>query len=147
MLQRERVELLFAAPIATLQRQEPGVVVRLEDGRSLHADLVIGADGARSKVRESADIESKKWTYGQSALVTHLRPEKAHCNTAWQRFLSKGPLGMLPLHDGRISVVWSTTDEQAQWAMQATDEALAEALTAASDHVLGSLAAAGAAVA
>jgi 2-octaprenylphenol hydroxylase len=143
VLQRESVELLFASPIAALQLQEPGVLVRLEDGRALHADLVIGADGAHSIVRESADIESTQWAYGQSAFVTHLRPEKAHCNTAWQRFLSKGPLGMLPLHDGRVSVVWSTTDEQAQWAMQATDEALGEALTAASDHVLGKLAIAG----
>ena len=108
VLQRESVELLFASPIATLQPQQPGVLVRLEDGRTLHADLVIGADGARSKVRESAEIESEEWVYGQSAFVTHLRPEKAHCNTAWQRFLSKGPLGMLPLYDGRISVVWST---------------------------------------
>ena len=144
VLQRARVEVLFASPIAALQLQQPGVLVRLEDGRTLQADLVIGADGARSKVRESADIESEKWAYGQSAFVTHLRPERPHCNTAWQRFLRKGPLGMLPLYDGRISVVWSTTDEQAQWAMQASDEALAQALTAASDHVLGKLTVAGA---
>jgi 2-octaprenylphenol hydroxylase len=143
VLQRESVELLFDSPIAALQRQESGELVRLDDGRTLHADLVIGADGVRSLVRESAGIESTQWAYGQSAFVTHLRPEKAHCNTAWQRFLSKGPLGMLPLYDGRISVVWSTTDEQAEWAMQATDEALGNALAAASDYVLGNLTVAG----
>ena len=143
VLQRESIELLFESPIAALQAQNSGQQVQLEDGRKLHADLVIGADGARSLVRESAGIETREWAYGQSAFVTHLQPEKSHCNTAWQRFLSNGPLGMLPLADGRISVVWSTTEEQAQWAMAATDESLGQALSAASDHVLGNLTVAG----
>ncbi len=143
VLQRESIELMFESPIASLQAQGSGQQVQLEDGRSLHADLVIGADGARSLVRESAGIETQEWAYGQSAFVTHLHAEKPHCNTAWQRFLSDGPLGMLPLNDGRISVVWSTTDEQARWAMAATDEALGKALSEASDHVLGNLTVAG----
>jgi len=143
VLQRENIELLFESPIAALQAQNSGQQVQLDDGRKLNADLVIGADGARSLVRENAGIETQEWAYGQSAFVTHLQPEKAHCNTAWQRFLSNGPLGMLPLADGRISVVWSTTDEQAQWAMAATDESLGQALSEASDHVLGNLTVAG----
>ena len=143
VLQRESIELLFESPIAALQAQNSGQQVQLEDGRKLHADLVIGADGARSLVRESAGIETREWAYGQSAFVTHLQPEKSHGNTAWQRFLSNGPLGMLPLADGRISVVWSTTEEEAQWAMAATDESLGQALSAASDHVLGNLTVAG----
>jgi 2-octaprenylphenol hydroxylase len=143
VLQRESIELLFESPITALHAQASGQEVQLEDGRSLHADLVIGADGARSLVRECAAIETQEWAYGQSAFVTHLQPERSHCNTAWQRFLSSGPLGMLPLSDGRISVVWSTTDEQAKWAMAATDKALGKALGEASDHVLGDLTVAG----
>lgn len=143
VLRHEKVELLFESPIAALHAQDSGQLVQLDDGRTLGADLVIGADGTRSRIRESAGIETREWAYGQSAFVTHLRPERAHCNTAWQRFLSNGPLGMLPLGDGRISVVWSTTDEQAGWAMAATDAALGRALSEASDHVLGKLTVAG----
>ncbi len=143
VIQKESIELLFESPFAAVQAQESGQLVQLEDGRTLHADLVIGADGARSLVRESAGIETQEWAYGQSAFVTHLHPERSHCNTAWQRFLNNGPLGMLPLGDGRISVVWSTTDEQAQWAMQTTDETLGKALSEASDHVMGDLTVAG----
>ncbi len=143
VLQQENIELLFESPIASLQAQAAGQQVRLADGRSLHADLVIGADGARSLVRDCAGIETQDWEYGQAAFVTHLQPERPHCNTAWQRFLGTGPLGMLPLADGRISVVWSTTEEQAQWALAATDEALGIALSEASDQVLGNLAVAG----
>jgi 2-octaprenylphenol hydroxylase len=50
---------------------------------------------------------------------------------------------MLPLADGRISVVWSTTHETARQAMSASDDELGRMLTEASDHVLGELVVAG----
>lgn len=107
------------------------------------ADLVVGADGARSVVRELAGIKTNRWPYQQTAVVTHLTTEIPHSATAWQRFLRSGPLGMLPLADGRISVVWSTTPEQAQRAMEVTDDELGLMLTAASDAALGQLKVAG----
>lgn len=107
------------------------------------ADLVVAADGARSFVRELAGIETKKWPYEQTAVVTHLKTERDHESTAWQRFLRTGPLGMLPLADGRISVVWSTTPDIAQQAMDAPDEGLGRMLTDASDGVMGKLTVAG----
>ncbi len=107
------------------------------------ADLVVGADGARSMVRELAGIKTNVWPYEQTAVVTHLAPQDAHNATAWQRFLRDGPLGMLPLADGRISVVWSTTPEAAAAALAATDDELGEMLTIASDGVLGALTVAG----
>jgi 2-octaprenylphenol hydroxylase len=107
------------------------------------ADLVVAADGARSFVRELAGIETNIWPYEQTALVTHLQTERQHHATAWQRFLKNGPLGMLPLADGRISVVWSTTPDEAQAALAATDGDLGRMLTEASAGVLGKLTAAG----
>ena len=107
------------------------------------ADLVIAADGARSIVRDLANIETKVWPYQQTALVTHLEAEQAHNATACQRFLRDGPLGMLPLSDGRISVVWSTLPETAKRSLELDDNALGELLTTASDGVLGELTVAG----
>jgi len=110
---------------------------------SLEADLVIGADGARSFVRDSAGIKTRDFPYGQTAFVTHLQPERPHLNTAWQRFMQDGPLGMLPLGDGRISVVWSIHDVLAERIIDANDEELGEILSEASDYVLGDLTVAG----
>lgn len=107
------------------------------------ADLVVGADGARSKVRDLAGIKTNRWPYQQTALVTHLETEYPHAATAWQRFMKQGPLGMLPLADGRISVVWSTTPEIAEHALQASDEELGHMLSEASDGVLGAMTVAG----
>jgi len=106
---------------------------------SLKADLVIGADGARSFVREKAGIETRDFPYDQMAFVTHLAPEIAHGRAAQQRFTQDGPLGMLPLADGRISVVWSIHDVLAERVQDASDEELGEILTEASDYVLGQL--------
>ena len=107
------------------------------------ADLVIGADGARSFVREHFGITAREFPYGQTAVVTHVQPERPHQKTALQRFTQQGPLGMLPLADGRISVVWSIADQLADEARDATDEDLGAMLTAASDYVLGTLDVAG----
>jgi 2-octaprenylphenol hydroxylase len=107
------------------------------------ADLVIAADGARSQIRELAGISVKRWPYDQTAVVTHLQPEKNHRRTALQRFLRDGPLGMLPLNDGRVSVVWSTTPQRAGQALRASDAELGRVLSDASDHVLGKLEVAG----
>ena len=136
-------DLRFEARIGALRRKARQFHIELEDGETLAADLVIGADGARSFVRSAAGIETDEWPYEQTAFVTHLRPEKPHNATAWQRFLRTGPLGVLPLADGRVSVVWSTSPEQAQAALDADDEVTGRMLSDASDHVLGNLRVAG----
>ncbi len=129
----------FSSPIRSLRQVGRRYRLELEDDRKLLADLVIGADGARSFVRGAVGIETRTWPYGQSAFVTHLRPERSHEATAWQRFLADGPLGILPLADGRVSVVWSTTPEQAERALEARDDDLGRMLSAASGYALGEL--------
>ena len=143
VLDRTDVSLRFDAPIQAIDSNGRSYRLRLEDGRELEADLLVGADGARSFVRESAGIAVMRRPYAQTAFVTHLQPQQPHGATARQRFLEDGPLGMLPLADGRISVVWSTTPEIARQAMNADEAELGALLTEASDEVLGELTAAG----
>ena len=143
VLDRTDVSLRFDAPIQAIDGNGQSYRLWLEDGRELEADLLVGADGARSFVRESAGIAVMRRPYAQTAFVTHLQPQQPHGATARQRFLEDGPLGMLPLADGRISVVWSTTPEIARQAMNADEAELGALLTEASDEVLGELTAAG----
>jgi ubiquinone biosynthesis UbiH/UbiF/VisC/COQ6 family hydroxylase len=130
--------LTGVAPVA-LERTADEIRVRLDNGDVLPARLLVGADGAASWVRDSAGLQSRHWGYGQRGLVTHALPEHAHQETAWQHFLPRGPLALLPLADGRVSVVWSCPDERAMELMTGGAEALGDALTAASDAVLGRL--------
>ncbi|MCP5091299.1 MAG: UbiH/UbiF/VisC/COQ6 family ubiquinone biosynthesis hydroxylase [Gammaproteobacteria bacterium] len=138
-LDRSKVELRFSSPIRSLRQAGRRYTVNVEGGENHAADLVVGADGASSFVRTAAGIETRKWPYNQSAFVTHLSSEQSHQATAWQRFLRGGPLGLLPLADGRVSVVWSASPEVVSRALKASDEGLGRMLTEASDFVLGKL--------
>lgn len=142
-LEDRQIEALFDAPMRSLKRDGNGYAVELDDGRRLAAELVIAADGARSPIRDALGIPLTETQYAQTALVTHLRPQRSHEHTAWQRFLRSGPLGILPLADGRVSVVWSTSPQAAEAAAAMSDTALSARLTEVSDGVLGELQVAG----
>lgn len=133
----------YSTSIRSVNRKADRFSVNLSDGRLIEADLVVGADGGASFVRKQSGITVKGWQYQQSAFVTHLHSEQHHRNTAWQRFLRSGPVALLPLADDRVSMVWSTTPEEAAEAMDLSDEALSERLTAITDNVLGKLTPAG----
>ena len=78
-LDRTDATLKFESPIRALHRTARNYELKLESGESLTADLVIGADGARSFVRSAVGIEANEWPYEQTAFVTHLQPRE----TTW----------------------------------------------------------------
>ena len=129
--------VVLEGAVTALQCSDGAAQLRLADGRELGARLVLAADGPGSTLRGLAGIGSAGHAYHQDALVAHVRTEHGHGGTAWQRFLPSGPLALLPLPDGRSSLVWSTaTDEAARLAALAPD-AFGVALTEASGAVLG----------
>jgi 2-octaprenylphenol hydroxylase len=130
---------IFRQAVTGLDLDDPAVTVHLAEGRSVTAALVVAADGADSPTRNLAGIETKGWGYAQEALVTHIATELPHGDTARQRFLETGPIALLPLADGRSSIVWSTTPEQAQAMREVDAEDFAHAVEQATDHVLGSV--------
>lgn len=127
------------AGLEGLEFDEESARVTLSDGRRYACALAIGADGGKSRVRELCGIGRAGWTYGQTAVVAHLRTGHPHCGTAYQRFLPDGPIALLPLSDGRVSLVWTTTPAEAA-ELQAMEPAeFGRRVTEASDRVLGAL--------
>jgi len=127
------------ASLEALEFDNDAARLVLSDGRRLSAALVIGADGGQSRTRELCGIGRAGWAYGQSAVIGHLRPEKPHRSTAWQRFLPDGPLALLPLEDGRVSLVWTTTPEEAATLVGLEPSEFGRRVTEASAGVLGRL--------
>jgi 2-octaprenyl-6-methoxyphenol hydroxylase len=89
------------------------VAVELADGDSLSAALLVGADGARSGIRERAGITVHGWSYGQSAIVTTVVHERDHGGRAEEHFLPAGPFAILPLTGRRSSIVWTEEAREA----------------------------------
>jgi 3-demethoxyubiquinol 3-hydroxylase len=122
-----------------IEQHESHVSVRLLSGESLKAGLLIGADGASSKVRELVDVKSDAKAYGQRGIVAYVKTELPHQNTAWQRFLATGPLAFLPFYDGRSSIVWTLPDAEAERLLQCEETRFCDELTRAFDARLGNV--------
>jgi 2-octaprenylphenol hydroxylase len=135
----DNVEVRNDATVETLTPRADRIELGLSTGQSLTASLVIAADGARSKLRELASLRVLSRDYEQRAIVTHVRSERPHARTAWQRFLPGGPLAFLPLADGRSSVVWSLPSDEAQRLAHAAEDVFAAELQHSSGSVLGEL--------
>ena len=127
------------AGLDALSFDDEAARVTLSDGRRLACGLVVGADGGQSRTRELCGIGRGGWAYGQTAVVAHLRTERPHRHTAWQRFLPDGPLALLPLRDGRVSLVWTTSPDAAQELSSASPAEFSRRVTEASDRVLGTV--------
>jgi 2-octaprenylphenol hydroxylase len=119
-----------------LRIEEDCVSVETSAG-TLRARLVVGADGARSRVRESIGITAEHSSYRQQAIVATVATARAHRRTAWQRFMAHGTLAFLPLADGHSSIVWSADEARAAELMVLDPARFAAELDVASDFALG----------
>jgi 2-octaprenyl-6-methoxyphenol hydroxylase len=95
-------------------RPSERVDVVLNDGSSHTTNLLVAADGARSKIRGNAGIATHGWNYDQSAIVTTVAHERDHGGKAEEHFLPSGPFAILPLKGNRSSIVWTEKTQEAE---------------------------------
>ena len=110
--------------------------LRIADGegeRTLHARLVVAADGTRSAVREALGIGVDEHDYAQTLFVARVRATQAPDGTAYERLCDDGPTAVLPRGDRHWGVVHAVAREDAD-AVAALDEA---AWLARLQHAIG----------
>jgi 2-octaprenylphenol hydroxylase len=134
----EHVQLV-ASPIADIAVRDECVDVREDGGASLRGRLLVGADGARSVVREAAGIEAREADYGQVAVVANFRCARGHRNTAYQWFQGGPVLALLPLPGDAVSMIWSLPAAQAERVLALEPAGLAAEVARASHGLLGEL--------
>jgi len=105
--------VLLGRSVTRFETTQHGVTARLDDGTRRAAALIVGADGARSLMRDMAGIQWIAWGYAQTGLVATLAHERDHEGCAYEHFLPSGPFAMLPLTGRRSSIVWSERDDTA----------------------------------
>jgi len=143
LLRSEHVELLSPATISAVEWLSDRVCVTLTDGHQLSAPLIVGADGARSWLREQADVGVYARDYQQKGIVANVRPMLPHHGVAFQRFTPSGPLAVLPMAQGLCSIVWSQFNAEAEQLMALDDVGFLEALNMTFGPVLGRIEAVG----
>ncbi|MEM9249975.1 MAG: FAD-dependent monooxygenase [Pseudomonadota bacterium] len=140
----DRVDLRFGVTFAGMLTRSSGAIVRLSDGSSVAARLVIAADGRNSAVRAAAGIDVDVTRYGQKALaftVTHPVPHK---NVSTEIYNEGGPFTMVPLQDQGATpasaVVWMNPGARTQDLAAMEAQAFNEVMSARSCHHFGPLA-------
>jgi 2-octaprenyl-6-methoxyphenol hydroxylase len=113
---------LRAGSVTGFEHEPNSISVTLADGDKSSARLLAGADGARSKIRESAGIATHGWNYDQSAIVCMVEHEREHNGRAEEHFLPAGPFAILPLTGKRSSIVWTETAREAERIIALPDE-------------------------
>ncbi len=93
--------------------------------------LLIVCDGTESKVRELLGIDVTRRDYQQTALIANVTTSEPHRHTAYERFTAQGPLALLPLTQGRYSLVWTHWTKDVADTMQLDDAAFLQKLQTA----------------
>ena len=114
-----------------------------EGERTLHARLVVAADGTRSAVREALGIGVDEHDYGQTLFVARVRATQAPDGTAYERLGDDGPTALLPRGDRHWGVVHGVAREQAETVAALNDVAWLARLQRAVGWRIGRLVASG----
>jgi 2-octaprenyl-6-methoxyphenol hydroxylase len=122
----------------TVESEQVKINLEQEGGVSQYtARLLVAADGGDSQVRQLLGIPLKESEYGQTAIIANLTASEPHRGVAYERFTDSGPLAMLPMTEGRISMVWTAKDDQVDALMGLDDEAFLEQLQLRFGYRLG----------
>lgn len=137
------IEILSGATLTGMARHAGGMQLDIEDagGQLSHrsADLVVACDGNNSKVAGFANLAARQEQTFQTAIVSILRAERDHENTAFQRFLPTGPFALMPMSGQHLSLVWTLPDDTAQTLIAADEQAFEAACLDAFGQSLGYL--------
>jgi len=137
-LKHPQIQTSFATELESLDlnTQRPTLLARQTE---FYANLVVAADGVKSWVRQKAKIFANHRDYNQKGIVTRILTEEEHRDCAWQRFLSSGPIAILPLAENQSSIVWSADHGVAKGLMAMEDLEFERALNVALDCRLGNV--------
>ena len=119
--EHNNIDVHYAATIAEFEDTERKVHLIMNDDIKLSCYLLLGADGARSMIRNKLAIETQQKPYKQHGLVCYLQIENAPSKTALQAFNTGGPVGLLPMNDGLFSMVWSLPEDQVEHWLSADE--------------------------
>jgi len=128
----DNVTYLCPAQVLATHYQPSGVEISLQMGeevKTIRTRLIVAADGAKSRTRQAAGINTRGWQYWQSCIVAFVKPEKGHNNTAYEKFWSSGPFAVLPLPGNRCRIVWTAPHEEAKALVALNDEDFLAELT------------------
>ena len=118
---------LAPSEIVSFENTGDAINATLSDGTEVKSQLLVGADGRNSWVRDEAGIRTRGWSYNQRAIICTVEHQHPHNNIAIEDFRPEGPFAVLPMTDGpdgthRSSLVWTEHGPKRRSALHMDDE-------------------------
>lgn len=133
------LDFFCPAEVVSVAAGEDVAAVGIADAdgeRRIEASLLVGADGARSFVRESLGIPTEQHDYHQTAVICNVTPEQDHAGRAFECFTPTGPLAVMPHVEGRCGLIWCVARDDAERLLDLPDsEFLRQAHRRFGDHL------------
>ncbi|MDC5841579.1 2-octaprenyl-6-methoxyphenyl hydroxylase [Vibrio europaeus] len=136
--QDNNISVLHAA-VEQVERSEEKVSITLSDGNLVEGKLLVAADGAVSTCCEQTGIELCEHDFEQIAVIANISAQSPHNGRAFERFTESGPVALLPMSQGRMSLVWCVRPDKAQQIINYNDEQFLSELQQAFGWRLGKL--------
>ncbi|MDC5850567.1 2-octaprenyl-6-methoxyphenyl hydroxylase [Vibrio europaeus] len=136
--QDNNISVLHAA-VEQVERSEEKVSITLSDGNLVEGKLLVAADGAISTCCEQTGIELCEHDFEQIAVIANISAQSPHNGRAFERFTESGPVALLPMSQGRMSLVWCVRPDKAQQIINYNDEQFLSELQQAFGWRLGKL--------
>ncbi|NLJ93863.1 MAG: 2-octaprenyl-6-methoxyphenyl hydroxylase [Aeromonadales bacterium] len=137
--QIKNITLYLGTEIVQFEQQLAQVEIQLSDHRALSATLLVAADGSQSIVSQQLNLARRQFDYQQSAIIANITTALPHQGAAFERFTSEGPVALLPMSEGRSSLVWCVGADRAQSLMTLDAAAFIKELQHAFGYRLGKI--------
>lgn len=106
--------------------------IELADKKRFTCDLIVGADGANSQVRQASKIDIIQTDYRQKCLVSTVEIQEKKQDITWQAFTATGPESFLPLPTvggkNYASIVWYNIPDNINRLMSLNEKNFIEAV-------------------
>lgn len=137
------ITLHCPAKVEDVSRWEDGVSITLDNGQTIAGQLLVAADGSRSTLGARCGMSWQQQPYEQLAVIANVSTASPHEGRAFERFTEHGPLAMLPMSQGRCSLVWCHPQSQRDAVLSWSDAEFCERLQQAFGWRLGRITHAG----
>lgn len=108
------VTLHCPAKVVEVVRTAESATVTLDNCQQLSGKLLVAADGSHSALAQACNIQWQQQDYQQIAVIANVTTSELPNGRAFERFTRNGPLALLPMSQGRSSLVWCHAKEDKQ---------------------------------
>ncbi|MEO6394938.1 MAG: FAD-dependent monooxygenase [Devosia sp.] len=125
--------------VSEIESASGGHRLSLADGQMLTVGLVVGADGKKSRIRESGGFRARESGFTQAALVCDLNLGTPLGGTSVEFHYEQGPFTLVPAGGNRANLVWIDDRAVLKVAQEGGSERLREIFEEKSQGLFGAI--------